>query len=533
YIHTWEKKWKKKTKKKELKKEKNLFSHYPYHPCRGQRSPSPPPCHTHNRSVLVPSSTSAPGCAPASTRARTEGEIREEARPKTRQSSTMGVVHKVVRKAASFESQMAAANRRTPSPPAVPSPPPAATTPVSSTAPAVSKYPRFGKRGAPQAFPSKLYEILEGENPEIVGWTATGRGFEVRDHARLSSEVLGRFFKQDKFSSFQRQLNLYGFRKITKGSESGSYQHPHFRRGERTTLLTIRRSTKASPARVVVPVSPASAGAGTPPASVPLASSNSGGGGKGSKTELKVESSKNVSAISEQARSATPSPPPAPVARGVLPWPRPPALLTGAAMQEQQQHASGAREVSPDAASMNNAGKMGPADRQQPWPSAGDGGNSWGARGHPAAPASGAASSTTDNNNDNNSNNNNTRRRDGEPAAADGEGGAGQPLAKTGRAGGAAVGGRTIPERVFLFFLLAATAPAAPVPDAPIRRGRVRRGRASAANGFRRAPVRHPQPRACRRRCRAAAAATAAAGLLLRLRRENAALDVGLVVGLV
>lgn len=31
-----------------------------------------------------------------------------------------------------------------------------------------------------QAFPSKLYEILEGENPDIIGWTATGRGFEVR-----------------------------------------------------------------------------------------------------------------------------------------------------------------------------------------------------------------------------------------------------------------------------------------------------------------------------------------------------------------
>lgn len=30
-----------------------------------------------------------------------------------------------------------------------------------------------------QAFPSKLYEILEGENPDIIGWTATGRGFEV------------------------------------------------------------------------------------------------------------------------------------------------------------------------------------------------------------------------------------------------------------------------------------------------------------------------------------------------------------------
>ena len=76
----------------------------------------------------------------------------------------MGLVHKVKRAAAAFESQMAAS-----------SPLPVASSPSVS----VSKYPRFGKRGAPQAFPSKLYEILEGENPDIVGWTSTGRGFEV------------------------------------------------------------------------------------------------------------------------------------------------------------------------------------------------------------------------------------------------------------------------------------------------------------------------------------------------------------------
>lgn len=138
---------------------------------------------------------------------------------------------------------------------------------------------------------------------------------QVRDHARLSSEVLGRFFKQDKFSSFQRQLNLYGFRKITKGSEAGSYQHPHFRRGERTTLLTIRRSTKASPARLV-PSSPAS---NTLPPAVPYHSVGA-----------------------ERPRSATPSPPTAPVSRGVLPWPRIPAQ-TAPLRQD-------ARGVSPESA---------------------------------------------------------------------------------------------------------------------------------------------------------------------------------------
>ncbi|CAM9742469.1 unnamed protein product, partial [Choristocarpus tenellus] len=115
--------------------------------------------------------------------------------------------------------------------------------------PRYTKYPRFGKRGAPQAFPSKLYEILDEEDPAIVGWTTTGKGFEVRNHERFSREILGRYFKQDKFSSFQRQLNLYGFRKVTKGAELGSYMHPYFQRGDTDNLMNIRRATKPTPAR--------------------------------------------------------------------------------------------------------------------------------------------------------------------------------------------------------------------------------------------------------------------------------------------
>lgn len=216
--------------------------------------------------------------------------------------------------------------------------------------------------------------------------------------------MLGRFFKQDKFSSFQRQLNLYGFRKITKGSESGSYQHPHFRRGERTTLLTIRRSTKASPARVVVPVSPASMGAGTPPPAVPLnnngvrnknngfgsgGNNNFGSNSRATSTTNMSTKGNNSSSMNNQPRSATPSPPPATVSRGVL-WPRPPVLDTGASQQQQQQYpTAGARKVSPDGSSMSKTAKVAAADRyQQQWSSAtaasafegGGGGNGWGSR---------------------------------------------------------------------------------------------------------------------------------------------------------
>lgn len=39
------------------------------------------------------------------------------------------------------------------------------------------------------------------------------------------------FFHQTKITSFQRQLNLYGFIRLTAGRDRGSYYHPFFLRG--------------------------------------------------------------------------------------------------------------------------------------------------------------------------------------------------------------------------------------------------------------------------------------------------------------
>jgi hypothetical protein len=57
-------------------------------------------------------------------------------------------------------------------------------------------YPRTGKRGVPQQFPRKLYEMLELEAGSFsVDWIATGRGFSITNVDHFSDIVLPKWFK--------------------------------------------------------------------------------------------------------------------------------------------------------------------------------------------------------------------------------------------------------------------------------------------------------------------------------------------------
>jgi hypothetical protein len=47
-------------------------------------------------------------------------------------------------------------------------------------------------------------------------------------------------------ASFQRQLNLYGFRKVFRGPDSGGYAHPHFRRDHPELLGSVERAPQPS-----------------------------------------------------------------------------------------------------------------------------------------------------------------------------------------------------------------------------------------------------------------------------------------------
>ncbi|GFH48610.1 hypothetical protein CTEN210_05086 [Chaetoceros tenuissimus] len=91
------------------------------------------------------------------------------------------------------------------------------------------------KKGDPdQIFPLKLFRLLECESNDspdaIVSWILEGRAFIVRKPERFIKEIMPKYFDQTKFSSFQKQIYLYGFCLIKKGVGSGGYRHDLFRR---------------------------------------------------------------------------------------------------------------------------------------------------------------------------------------------------------------------------------------------------------------------------------------------------------------
>ena len=111
-------------------------------------------------------------------------------------------------------------------------------------------------KSARGSFPAKLYELVEGhsrsaqsEEDLVVSWCEGGLAFIVRDLTRFCEEVLPQHFCHNKWASFIRQLNLYGFRRITQGSSSGAYWHKHFQRGQPQLLRGITRARRTGTAQ--------------------------------------------------------------------------------------------------------------------------------------------------------------------------------------------------------------------------------------------------------------------------------------------
>ena len=79
-------------------------------------------------------------------------------------------------------------------------------------------------------FMHKLYDILNNEEyKDIINWDIEGNGIIIKNIMKFCEIVLPKFWKHNNYSSFVRQLNLYGFHK-SQGiiKEGEKYEHDNF-----------------------------------------------------------------------------------------------------------------------------------------------------------------------------------------------------------------------------------------------------------------------------------------------------------------
>ncbi|KAK1562656.1 hypothetical protein Q3G72_015412 [Acer saccharum] len=89
-------------------------------------------------------------------------------------------------------------------------------------------------------FLSKTFDLIDDQSLDpIISWGSTGQSFVVWDPLEFARLILPRNFKHNNFSSFVRQLNTYGFRKI--GTDRWEFANEAFQRGKRHLLKNIQR----------------------------------------------------------------------------------------------------------------------------------------------------------------------------------------------------------------------------------------------------------------------------------------------------
>ena len=84
--------------------------------------------------------------------------------------------------------------------------------------------PKSIKRTKIGAFPRILHHMLSKEELSgIITWLSHGCSWKIVNKSRFVDEVIPKFFKHKNFKSFLRQVNGWGFVRINKGLDEGSY----------------------------------------------------------------------------------------------------------------------------------------------------------------------------------------------------------------------------------------------------------------------------------------------------------------------
>eukprot|EP00127_Corallochytrium_limacisporum_P004937 Clim_evm11s195 gene=Clim_evmTU11s195 len=122
-------------------------------------------------------------------------------------------------------------------------------------------------------FINQLLKIVEDDKDgEMIKWTQDGKSLVVYNRDKFAAEIIPRYFKHNRISSFIRQLNLYGFHRFSQAEvlsalERGhislrssnnskatihtwrkilAFSHPLFRRSHKSLASRIRRRISGS-----------------------------------------------------------------------------------------------------------------------------------------------------------------------------------------------------------------------------------------------------------------------------------------------
>lgn len=121
----------------------------------------------------------------------------------------------------------------------------------------------------PNNFPAKLWRLVSNPAIRSIFWDSQGEAIVI-NRQLFEREILSPIppgadrldtFKTKNFSSFVRQLNLYGFRKVDPASRDSSlpsehcstyyhFSNPNFKRSNPGLVTTLRRLTVENKAKL-------------------------------------------------------------------------------------------------------------------------------------------------------------------------------------------------------------------------------------------------------------------------------------------